>query len=203
MKHKDKIENLKEEKEVEIEKQESSDIIDDNTGTIDEAAAEVEELKTNVDNLQKELDDYKDRLVRKIAEFDNYKRRTENEQNNLIRYSGEIFVKKILPFVDDFERLLKYINSENVELSSTKEGINLVHEKLFKIFDEQGITKINPVGKSFDVHFHEAVMQKDSPDVEPLTVLEEIETGYLYKDRVLRHSKVIVSSENQTENTEQ
>jgi molecular chaperone GrpE len=94
MKHKDKVENLKEEKEVEIEKQESSDIIDDNTGTIDEAAVEVEELKTKVDNLQKELDDYKDRLVRKIAEFDNYKRRTENEQNNLIRYSGESFVKK-------------------------------------------------------------------------------------------------------------
>lgn len=196
MKHKTKHEEDKIEKNIEeIEnKTEESVPAKEELGI-----SEIEQLKLENDILQKELDDYKDRLVRKIAEFDNYKKRTENEQSNLIRYSGEAFLRRILPFVDDFERVVKYINSENVELSSVKEGINLVHEKLFKLFDEQGINKIEAIGKPFDVHYHEAVMQRNEDGVEPLTVLEEIETGYIYKDRVLRHSKVIVSSENQAE----
>jgi len=196
MKHKSKHEEDK----IELNKEEIENKVEESIPVTEESGVpEIEQLKIETDKLQRELDDYKDRLVRKIAEFDNYKKRTENEQSNLIRYSGESFVKRILPFVDDFERVVKYINSENVELSSVKEGINLVHDKLFKLFDEQGINKIEAVGKPFDVHYHEAIMQRSENGVEPLTVLEEIETGYIYKDRVLRHSKVIVSSENQAE----
>lgn len=162
-----------------------------------EDKAEIEEkenLTKKIEDLEKELNDYKDRFVRKAAEFENYKRRTENELSNFFKYAAEGFIKKILPIVDDFERSLKHLDDAK-DLESFKQGYSLIYEKLMKILNEQGVTKIDAIGKLFDVHYHEALMQKKAEGVEPHTVLEELETGYLYQDKVIRHSKVIVSDD--------
>lgn len=164
----------------------------------DKNEVNTEELKKKVEELEKEANDWKDKFLRKAAEFENYKKRTENDQLNLLNYAAESFIKKILPIVDDFERSLEHINDSN-DFEKLKEGIQLIYNKLIKVLEEQGVKKIEAVGQPFDVEFHEALMQKPDNTVPPHTVLEELEKGYLYKDKVIRHSKVIVSSEDQAE----
>jgi molecular chaperone GrpE len=153
-----------------------------------------ENLEEKLRNTEKELESYKDRFLRKAAEFENYKRRTENDQLNLFKYAAESFIVKLLPVIDDFERSLLHIKDAK-DIDSVKDGIKLVYEKLMKMLENQGVKPIDAVGKLFDVHYHEAIMQKKADDVEPHTVLEEIEKGYMYKDRVIRHTKVAVSED--------
>lgn len=156
----------------------------------------IEDLQKRIEELEKESNEWKEKFLRKAAEFENYKRRTENDQLNLVNYAAESFIKKILPIVDDFERSLEHINDSN-DYEKLKEGVQLIYNKLVKVLDEQGVKKIEAVGKPFDVHFHEALMQKADNSVPAHTVLEELEKGYVYKDKVIRHAKVVVSSEDQ------
>ena len=153
-----------------------------------------EEILVKVGQLENEIADLKDKLLRKAAEFENYKRRTENDQINLLKYSAESFIVKLLPVVDDFERSIEHMESAK-DIESIKKGILLIYDKLMKILSEQGVKKIDAVGNPFNVEFHEALMQRKSEGVKPHTVLDEIEKGYFYKDKVIRHSKVIVSED--------
>lgn len=153
------------------------------------------EKDERIGQLEKEAADLKDRLLRKAAEFENYKRRTENDQLNLLKYAAESLILKLLPIVDDFERSLDHIES-SVDIESLKQGIKLIYDKFMKILDEQGVKKIDSVGQPFNVDYHEALLQRKSDDVPPHTVLDELEKGYMYKDRVIRHAKVIVSEDN-------
>ena len=166
--------------------------------SIDNKEKEIEELKLSFKKAEIEKNELQDRLLRKVAEFDNYKRRTEGEFSSLFKYAAENFIKKILPVVDDFERSLKHL-AESEENSSVTDGIKLIYDKLMKILDDQGVKKIDSVGKPFDVHFHEALLQKKDEQQPPHVVLDELETGYLYQDKVIRHSKVIVNEDYHTE----
>jgi len=164
------------------------------------------ELNEKISSLEKEITEYKDKMLRKAAEFENYKRRTENDQFNLLKYTGENLIVKLLPVIDDFERSIQHMDKAN-DVDSIKEGMMLVYNKLLKMLEEQGVKKIEATGKPFDVDYHEALMQRKDESVPPHTVLDELEKGYTYKDRVIRHSKVIVSEEltsenNAAENTE-
>jgi len=151
-------------------------------------------LKEKILELEKQNAELKDTLLRKVAEFENFKRRNENEQINLIKYAAEPFVKNILSVYDDLERSLIHIDEPN-NFESTKKGLQLVFEKFTKILESQGVKKIDAKGQPFDVHLHEALMQQPVEGVEPHTVLDVIEPGYIFKDKVIRHAKVIVSSE--------
>lgn len=152
------------------------------------------EKDKRIEQLEKEAAELKDRLLRKAAEFENYKRRSENDQLNLLKYAAESLILKLLPIVDDFERSLGHIeNSSDIE--SLKQGIKLIYDKFMKVLDEQGVKKIDSTGQPFNVDYHEALMQRKSDEVPPHTVLDEVEKGYMYKDRVIRHAKVIVSED--------
>jgi molecular chaperone GrpE len=153
-----------------------------------------DEFVIKIGQLENEVLKWKDQFLRKAAEFENYKRRAEVEQLNLIKYSAESFIVKLLPVIDDFERSLKHIESSDID-DSIKKGIALIYDKLMKILEEQGVKKMDSVGKSFNVEYHHALMQRKAEGTPPHTVLEEIETGYIYKDRVIRHAKVIVSDD--------
>lgn len=156
---------------------------------------QLNELTEKAANLEKEVAELKDRLLRRAAEFDNFKRRTENEQLNLLKYSAESFLIKILPVYDDLERSLSHAK-EGENSISIKEGLELILNKFRKVLDDQGVKKIEALGEQFDVNFHEALMQQTVDNAEPNTVIMELEPGYMYKDKVIRHSKVIVSDEN-------
>jgi molecular chaperone GrpE len=178
------LDNKEEIPKIVIEKSPSSE--ESSKEELIEAQKKVSELEERVKLLQ-------DLLLRKAAEFENYKRRSENDQVNLIKYAAEPFIKSILIIYDDLERSLNHINGEN-SLDSLKKGLELVYEKFTKILESQGVKKIDAKGKQFDVDFHEALMQKPIPDIEANTVVDVIEQGYFYKDKVIRHAKVIVSS---------
>jgi len=145
--------------------------------------------------LENEVEELKDKVLRKSAEFENYKRRTENDQLNLLTYAAESFISKLLPIIDDFERSMKHIDSVN-DNDSVKEGMGLIYDKFVKLLDEQGVKKMESKGKSFDVNYHEAIMQQKADNFPPHTVIDELECGYMYKDKVIRHAKVIVSEDN-------
>jgi molecular chaperone GrpE len=155
---------------------------------------QLENLEDKVKALEQELNQYKELALRKAAEFENYKRRTENDQLNLLKYAAESVIVKLLPTIDDLERSLEHM-TEETDVQKIKEGIQLVYNKLIKTLDEQGVKKIESIGKPFSVEFHEALMQRADDSVPPHTVIDELETGYMYKDRVIRHAKVIVSED--------
>lgn len=189
-KSKNKSKNIKEN-----ETTEEQEMLESKEQTEETEIAEEEIVETDVNaELEAKVKELQDKLLRKAAEFENYKRRTENDQLNLLSYAAESFITKILPVVDDFERSLNHIKDTD-SAEAIKEGIKLVYDKLTKILDDQGVKKIDSVGKPFDVDFHDALMQVKNDDVPPHTVVEEIEKGYMYRDKVIRHAKVIVSED--------
>ncbi|PJA99706.1 MAG: nucleotide exchange factor GrpE, partial [Ignavibacteriales bacterium CG_4_9_14_3_um_filter_30_11] len=105
---------------------------------------EQENLSEQIEKLNSENTELKDKLLRKAAEFENYKRRTDNEQSNLLKYTGEHIFTNLLPVIDDFERSLKHIN-DSQDVEALKSGLKLVYEKLIKTLTEQGIKKIEAV----------------------------------------------------------
>ncbi len=159
-------------------------------------------LKEKILELEKQNAELKDTLLRKVAEFENYKRRNENEQINLIKYAAEPFIKSILTVYDDFERSLNHIDDAN-NFEATKKGLQLVFENFNKILESHGVKKIDAKGQAFDVHLHEALMQQQVDGVEPHTILDVIEPGYMFKDKVIRHAKVIVSAESASQDDNQ
>lgn len=163
---------------------------------IEEDTTEVE-LKAaleKVAELEKQNAELKDTLLRKVADFENFKRRSENDQLNIIKYAAEPFIKSVLQVYDDLERSLAHIDDSS-SADSTKKGLLMVFEKFGKILEGQGVKRIDAKGQPFDVNLHEALMQQPAEGVAPHTVLDVIEPGYIYKDRVIRHAKVVVSAE--------
>jgi molecular chaperone GrpE len=165
---------------------------DNNDSTGNESLEESNHEKIKL--LENEVEELKDKILRKSAEFENYKRRTENDQLNLLTYAAESFITKLLPVIDDFERSIKHIESAN-DINSLQEGMTLIYDKFIKLLDDQGVKKIESKGKQFDVNYHEAVLQQKVDKAPPHTVLEELECGYLYRDKVIRHAKVIVNED--------
>jgi len=179
---------------VDDEKKSEEKINNEETASEQKQEEEADKRDLRIAELEKEAAELKDKFLRKVAEFENYKRRTENDQFNLIKYSAASFIVRLLPVIDDFERSLDHIEDAK-DIDAIKEGLKLIYGKLKKALDEEGVKKIDAVGKPFDVEYHEAIMQRPDDSVEPHTVLNEVEKGYLYKDKVIRHSKVIVSEE--------
>ena len=157
-----------------------------------------ESITTNDQNVsnEKEISDLKDKLLRKAAEFENYKRRTDSEISNYIKYSAENIIKELLPVYDDLGRSIDSVKKgETKDFETLKKGITLIYDKFRRVLEKEGVTEINSAGKEFDVDVNSALMQIPRDDVKPNTVLEVIEKGYKLKDKVIKHEKVLVSSE--------
>jgi molecular chaperone GrpE len=155
--------------------------------TIQEYAERVKELEEK----NKELND---RLLRRLAEFENYKKRSDAEKLSLLEYAGEKLVLKIIPVYDDLQRSLLHIEDEK-NIQAVKDGLQLVLDKFTKVFEEIGVTKMETKGKEFDFNLHEALLQQPAENIPANTVIDEVEPGYFYKDKVIKHAKVIVSRE--------
>ncbi len=163
---------------------------DNNTVHLDE----IESLKNKVSELEGINNNLKDQLLRKAAEFENYKRRIENDFNSLTKYSNQAIVEKLLPILDDFERFLQH-KPENSFEDPFHKGAELIYTKMIKILEQLGLKKMETVGKPFDVNFHDAllVVPGNDPNITDHTILEEVERGYTLHDKVIRHAKVVVS----------
>jgi molecular chaperone GrpE len=153
-----------------------------------------EELLQLIEDLKAENEQLKDKFLRKAAEFENFKRRTEQEGLSLRQYATESLILDLLPILDDFERSLR-VSKERREFGAFYKGVELIYQKFLKSLEAKGLSPIDAAGKPFDVDLHDALMQIAREDIEPHTVVEEIERGYKLHDRVIRHSKVIVASQ--------
>lgn len=158
-----------------------------------EAENNTEENNKNKENETAVL---KDMLLRKAAEFENYKRRTDQEISNYIKYASENIIKELLPVYDDLGRSIDSINKgETKDFETLKKGILLIFDKFKNILEKEGLTEINSLGQEFNVDVNSALMQVPRDDVKPNTVLEVVEKGYKLKDKVVKHEKVLVSAE--------
>ena len=131
-----------------------------------------------------------DKNIRLLAEFDNYKRRTQEERSNLLKYGGEELAKSLLPILDDLHRTMK--TDGKTKAQTILEGVELIMLKLDKTLIDQGIIAFDSIGQDFDPDHHEALMSEDSDKGEDV-ILKEFEKGYMYNDKILRHAKVVVS----------
>lgn len=158
----------------------------------------VEELRRSLEEAQKTADGLKDQLLRKAAEFENYKRRAEADRLEFLRYANERLLQALLPILDDLHRSLKSGEEKN-DFDSFYKGVELISNKFRKILEAQGLSTFESTGKPFDVDYHDALMQIPRDDVPPHTVVEEVDRGYTLHDKVLRHAKVIVSASAQSQ----
>ena len=134
-----------------------------------------------------------DKLQRQMAEFDNFRKRTEKEKSEMFAMGVADILKKLLPVVDNFERGFNTI-PEGEEKTQFAVGMDMVYKQLMKTLEDNKVTPIEAVGKEFDPQFHNAVQHVEKDDVGENIVVEEFEKGYMYGDTVLRHSMVIVAN---------
>ena len=142
---------------------------------------------------EQQLAQLKDLLLRRAAEFENYKRRVEQELSTTIRMANEGLILAIIPIMDDLERSLK-AGKDAQDPASFYRGVELIAQKLSKVFESQGVRAFESAGQPFDVHRHDALLQVPNASVPPSTVLEEVDRGYTMHDKVIRHAKVVVST---------
>ena len=183
-----------EEQKEQLETQETANA-QTQTDTEKEVGQETEKeltVEEQLDAAKKEIEELNDKLLRKIAEFDNYRKRTLKEKTELILNGGEKTIVAILPVIDDMERALKNMqNAENV--AAVLEGVELIYKKFMDILGKQGVSVIETKDADFDVDVHEAIAQLPAP-AEALKgkVMDCTLTGYKLNDKVIRHSQVVV-----------
>jgi len=160
-----------------------------------ETANQSEELATahaQIAELQGKLQEMEQRYLRLYADFDNFRRRTKLEFEAAEKYRAQSLVTDLLPALDNFERALK-IEVEDEKAKSILQGMEMVYRSLVEALKKEGVEAIESVGKPFDPHVHQAVMQVEDSNYEPNTVVEEFQKGYKLKDRVIRPAMVKVS----------
>ena len=148
--------------------------------------------KKKKDKKDEKIEELTDRLTRQMAEFDNFRKRTEKEKANMYAIGAKDIIEKILPVVDSFERGLATV--ENPEEDPFADGMNKVYKQFTTALDELGVTVIEAVGKEFDPNLHNAVMHVEDEEAGENIVVEEFMKGYMYKGSVVRHSMVKVAN---------
>ncbi|MDR1452494.1 MAG: nucleotide exchange factor GrpE [Candidatus Margulisbacteria bacterium] len=142
--------------------------------------------------LAEKLKTAEDKYLRLYAEFDNFRKRAETEKTEHTKYAAGKFIEAVLPVLDSFERSQKTLNVDARAGEEVKKGFALIHKQLEDVLRKFGVTKMTAVGQLFDPRFHEAALQKES-DQPSQTVLEELQTGYVMYDKVLRPAMVVVA----------
>jgi len=152
----------------------------------------IQELELKNEKAQQEAQEKHDKLLYLHAEFENFKKRNLKEKYEFQKYSNESILKSLLSVVDHLEKACEH---EAQETESVLAGVKMTLKELNSLLDRYGVTEIECVGKPFDPHMHEAVSQEPTDKMKPNHVLKEYQKGYLYKDRLLRPARVVVSQE--------
>lgn len=187
------------------EEENAEDVVveDSNEDTADEAndveAAEVNgkdkksffKKKDKKDSKDEKIEELNDRLIRSMAEFDNFRKRSEKEKAQMFEIGAKDIIEKILPVVDNFERGLGVVTEEE-KSSAFVQGIEKIYKQLVDVLEAAGVKPIEAVGKEFDPNFHNAVMHTEDEELGENIVAEEFLKGYTYRDTVVRHSMVKV-----------
>ena len=190
-------EELKEKTEettVEEADTDTSDDTEEVTDTADEVAeeaAEEETKKTKKDKKDEQIEELTDKVKRQMAEFENFRKRSEKEKTQMYEIGAKSTLEKMLPVVDNFERGLAGTEGSD---DAFVQGMQMIYKQLMTSLEEVGVTPIEAVGKEFDPEFHNAVMHVEDENLGDNEVVEELQKGYMYRESVLRHSMVKVAN---------
>ncbi|MBT2636485.1 MULTISPECIES: nucleotide exchange factor GrpE [unclassified Bacillus (in: firmicutes)] len=153
---------------------------------------EQDPMEKKVAELQGKLDEADNRYLRLQADFDNFRRRSRIELEASAKYRAQSIITDLLPAIDNFERALK-MEVDNEQSKSLKQGVEMVYRSLLDALKNEGVEVIEAVGKEFDPHLHQAVMQAEDENFGPNIVVEEFQKGYMLKDRIIRPAMVKVN----------
>ncbi|NTW84169.1 MAG: nucleotide exchange factor GrpE [Chlorobiaceae bacterium] len=163
---------------------------------VEALSARIAELESELTRLKEQADKFRDELLRKAAEFENFRRQKERETMQASSRALENVIRELLPVVDDVQRVLDNAPTDPESAGQSKpfiDGVDLVRKNLDKWLGDKGVKAIESKGQKLDVNFHEAISQIDHPEAETDTIVHEYQTGYLLGDKVIRHAKVIVA----------
>ena len=150
---------------------------------------QLDQLRIERDGLRVERDEVKELLLRRQAEFDNYRKRTEKERSDYLQYAGMELVREMLPILDDFDRALK-VEAGNAEYSK---GVEMIYSRMYEALKKVGLEPLATTGQMFDPHLHQAVERVETKDAADGTILGEFQRGYNFKGKLLRASMVKVA----------
>ena len=168
----------------------------------EETAAEASETekkgffkkKDKKDKKDEKIEELNDRLMRQMAEFDNFRKRSEREKSQMFEIGAKDIVEKILPVIDNMERGLATVSPELLESDAFAQGMEKVYKHFMTVLEQAGVKPIEAVGMEFNPDFHNAVMHVEDEEVGENIVVEEFQKGYMYKESVVRHSMVKVAN---------
>ncbi len=156
------------------------------------SSIKIKNLNKKLEKIENERNEFKDKLLRKAAEFENYKKRRENEVAQLIEITNAELITALLPILDDYKRCIKSAQ-ESEDFKVLFEGVKLIYKNFNKILENKGVKPIDAVGQSFDPEKHDALLQVDNKEHPSGMVVDEHLKGYVMNERILRHSQVLVS----------
>ena len=157
---------------------------------IKKVTKQVLKKKNDLKAVESELNSLKDKHIRLKAEFENFRRRKSEEMSRLLQFEGENAIKGFLPILDDINRM---INTDNTSEQSLKDGLVLMNSKIQKYFDTLEITPFGEKGDLMNPEIHDAMLTQEDKKYDEGTILDVFEKGYRYRDKVIRHAKVIVN----------
>ncbi|TVY09114.1 nucleotide exchange factor GrpE [Paenibacillus cremeus] len=150
-------------------------------------------VQLELEQLRKQADENQQRFLRAQADFDNFRRRTAKEKEEFAKYASLKLIEQLLPVVDNFERALA-VSKDNKDHEALTKGVEMIFRQLDQVLASEGLKPMESVGTPFNPEFHQAIMQVESDEHEEGIVVEEVQKGYLLKDKVLRPAMVKVSS---------
>jgi len=159
----------------------------------DAMPGELEKTKKMLAEQEKTIKDYTDHLKRLQADFENYMKRTQKEQQNIADLAVNNVVRKMLTIVDDFQHTMTHMKNEQATKEEVVKGVEMIFGKLHKFLTEEGVKPIESNGKKFDPQFHEVLLTEETNTVPENTILEELQRGYTRKDSVVRYAKVKIA----------
>lgn len=160
--------------------------------TADEASADSAAEDPRIAELQRLADEYNNRFLRAQADFDNFRRRTLKEKEELAQYASMKLITNLLPVVDNFGRALQ-TSADQTDNQSFLKGVDMIYRQLMQVLEAEGLKVMDPVGQPFDPEVHQAIMQVESDEYEEGIVVEAVQQGYWLKDKVIRPAMVKVS----------
>ena len=187
------LEKENQETEASEEKEAKASETDKETEKSEDAGKKEKAPEKKKDPKDEKIDELNDKLRRSMAEFDNYRKRTDKEKSAMYEIGAKDVIEKILPIVDNFERGLNTI-PEDAKGTAFAEGIEKIYKQFVKTLDDLGVKPIEAVGKPFDPNFHNAVMHVEDENLGENVVAAELQKGYTYKESIVRHSMVQVAN---------
>ena len=187
------LEKENQETEASEEKEAKASETDKETEKSEDAGKKEKAPEKKKDPKDEKIDELNDKLRRSMAEFDNYRKRTDKEKSAMYEIGAKDVIEKILPIVDNFERGLNTI-PEDAKGTAFAEGMEKIYKQFAKTLDDLGVKPIEAVGKPFDPNFHNAVMHVEDENLGENVVAAELQKGYTYKESIVRHSMVQVAN---------